>query len=225
MGEQGLRVADAAFCSLPGLVLVWVKRQWGIGIKLLLTVVAVASIIAGFKLQDDFAARATAPRVAAVTDGRLTRFGATESDWLANHQPNPYDASSWDLDPRLPGGQAARYTTVAVTDGRVTSLDLRLPDGTSADQAIAEVLTELPPDTIVLWRADGATCSSLSAESVTLRQLATSIAGGTGQVLITLSTRSVFNTAFDPMNVNHAKIVAASTPVPAPADGIPQCPE
>ena len=85
---------------------------------------------------------------------------------------------------------------------------------------------ELPPDTAILWRVDGETCSSLGGQSPTLVQLAgPSFTAGGGHVLITLSTRSVFTPDFDASNVNHATIVNVDAPLGSPPDGASLCPE
>jgi hypothetical protein len=222
-----LVVLALLLCTVPGLVLLWLKRQWGLGTKLTVTGIILGLFLFGVKVQSDVRAARTqtvGPRAAAVAEnGHLTRFGATQAEWPKYHQVNPYGRSGWDLDPRLPGGQSSRYTSIMVQAGRVSSLGLQLPDGTSADQALAEALTELPGDATVLWRADATTCSLVGVDSATLRQVAgTGIGAPPGRVLITLTTKTVYGDGFDPNNANRATLVAAD--IPQPTDPEAQCP-
>jgi hypothetical protein len=102
----------------------------------------------------------------------ITGFGATTSDWNANHvADNTFTAGSvYNPDPSLPtinGHTGARYVTVNGSNGRITNYSMNLHAEPIA-AAKAEALHEVPTDAIVLWAQTKDTCYQEVVTSATL---------------------------------------------------------
>jgi hypothetical protein len=93
-----------------------------------------------------------APRTAA-------GIGALDADWEATHTPDTRFAPGSVYDPTPGLGRDdqhnAKYYGVEHENGRVSMYNLRLPEGTTVNEALLAAINELPTDARVVWNRTG----------------------------------------------------------------------
>lgn len=148
----------------------------------------------------------------------ITGYGATQSDWNANHQvDNRYDSGSvYDATPGLglDTQHDDKYYAVLTQSGRILTYEMRLPNGSSLAAARAEIMQEFPEDAAVVWQQNKDQCSQMEISSATLGNASvlgsSDIGDPQGQVFVEFQTDSTssenLNSYYDPSNVNLATL-------------------
>lgn len=161
----------------------------------------------------------------------ITGYGATQSDWNANHQvDNRYDSGSvYDATPGLglDTQHDDKYYAVLTQNGRILTYEMRLPNGSSLAAAKAEIMQEFPVDAKVVWQQTQDQCSQMEISSATLGSASvlgsSGIGNPQGQVFIEFQTDSNstenLNSYYDASNVNIATLNLGSYNTAADAPG------
>lgn len=148
----------------------------------------------------------------------ITGYGATQSDWNANHQvDNRYDSGSvYNATPGLglDTQHDDKYYAVLTQSGRILTYEMRLPNGSSLAAARAEIMQEFPSDATVVWQQTKDQCSQMEISSATLGNSSvlgsSDIGNPQGQVFVEFQTDSTstenLNSYYDPSNVNLATV-------------------
>lgn len=151
----------------------------------------------------------------------LTGYGALQQDWNKHHQQDPNYAKNEAYNP-TPGlgtdsAHTDKYYALNTSSGRVTSYQMRLPNGQPLAAAQQEVMKEFPSDASILWQNAVSSdptnsCYLEEIKSPTLGKVLGGKAFGDpqGEVLVELSTATLQtandNSYYSPSNVNRASL-------------------
>jgi hypothetical protein len=116
----------------------------------------------------------------------ISGFGATDADWNATHNPDPSGAAGALYDYDLFLG-ADRYYAVDHQGGRVVGYSMNI-SSTKLSDAEAQAKAELPPDAVVLWRAERPTCEQVEYQSAILGEALAALGDPQGQVIVWFAT-------------------------------------
>jgi hypothetical protein len=146
---------------------------------------------------------------------KLTGFGASQSDWDANHTADSRftTGSAYNPDTKYAQGNSTtdddEYYAVNALAGSITNYSMRFVSNQTIDEVEPTVLKEFPSDTTVLWEqllnADSTnSCYQIEVTSPTLAKAL----GSDGNAFVELFTEpapsATYSSYYDPMNVNNA---------------------
>lgn len=147
----------------------------------------------------------------------LTGYGASQSDWDANHSADSrYTAgSAYNQDTKYAQGSSTsdddEYYSVNALGGSITNYSMRFVSNQTIDEVKPTVLKEFPADVTILWEqllnSDPAnSCYQMEVTSPTLAKAL----GGDGNAFVELFTEPApsadYSSYYAPTNVNNALI-------------------
>jgi hypothetical protein len=143
----------------------------------------------------------------------LHGYGATLSDWNANHTEDNGFAANTTYDPTsgLGNGYTDKYTAVLWIDGRALGYQIGFPGGTNINSAKSTAMQEFPSDATILWQQQNSSdpanvCYQMEVHSPALAEALQD----SGNAFVEFQTIATSDTStadgYYPNNVNNATI-------------------